>query len=373
MIIIDPYQGVSGDMLTGALIDLKGNAADFKRKFKRLSIPGVKLDVKTVCRHSLSGTKAGFTSSVKEHHRKFADIRRLVKRSGLDQKVIEKVIDTYDLIFKAEAAVHGARPEEVFLHELGRTETLCEIASFYMLLGKESVYCRPLKLGTGTVKAAHGHIPLPSPVTAEILKDIPVEFVSAGKEMVTPTAAAILKKTASFNTGQFLIRGTGYGFGSRSILRIFSADRIPADGKQVYQVEVTIDDMTAEDISWLQVSLMNTAMDAVSVPAVMKKGRIGNILSVICGEDSLEEVTRIILEKSSSAGLRYWPVKRHTLERKIVRFKSSLGNCRIKVLNTPAGKTKVKPEFDDLLKISKKSGIGIPELRRKVIEEYEKE
>lgn len=371
MIYLDPYQGASGDMLVGALLDLEEEKSGFLKEVGNLCSGKVTVSAEKSVHESITGTRIKFTSEEEKHiHRSFDDIKAVIGKLPLEDAVRSKVLETYDLIFEAESRIHDKPQDKIRLHELSSLETLFEITSFFMLLKEEKIYCRNITLGSGIKESAHGIIPIPSPATSEILKDVPIKFKDTSNEMVTPTAAALLKVAADFVVPDMRIEKIGYGLGSRSVLRVFEASNIFESAQNLLQIQVNIDDMTSEDIRALIDKLLRTARDVYVNPVIMKKGRPGFILTVLCEEKNLSTVKESILKESSTAGLRYWQVAREALQRKIIDFDSSYGRCRVKELIFADGSKKIKIEFEDLLRLSETAQVSISDLRDKIRKEY---
>jgi len=368
MIYFDFFQGASGDMLVSALLDLKKDRAGFKKELRKLGLK-TEININSVKKNGIKCAKIEFIVKDKVNFKKYDEVRKFIQKSKLSASIKKKILNTYELIFKAEAAVHGIDYRKVHLHELASSRTMLEIAAYHILTKGEEVICGVLPLGSGTKKTAHGEIPLPSPVTAEILKGFPVKLTEEKKEMVTPTAAALIKISAG--TGTFsAIRKTGYGAGQYSMLRVFEADC--AGAREMLQIEFDVDDMTAEDISHAAGLLRKKAADVCVGPVIMKKGRPGSRISIVCSGRNFNEIQKIIFTFTTTSGFRYWNINRIVLPRKITEFMSSHGKCRVKEVRLPGG-SRVKPEFEDLAGISLKKNISVDGLRRDVIEEFSDE
>ncbi|MFC2061458.1 nickel pincer cofactor biosynthesis protein LarC [Elusimicrobiota bacterium] len=373
MICFDCYQGASGDMLVGALLNLDNNPAVLKNKLKKLNIKGIKIKMETVKSSSVSATRVKFSVPGMNRISSMKQLDKFLAAADISKDITNKIKKTYLIIFQAESNIHNKPADKVHLHELSSLETLIEIASFFILAGKEDIYCRKLPLGSGTLKTAHGQIPVPAPATLEILKNVPVELTENKYEMVTPTAAALLKASAKFKIPEISVKKTGYGAGKRSLLRVFKTEAVRQNEETLIQIEVNIDDMTPEDISSLAGKLLSKSKEVYITPVLMKKGRPGQLLTVLCERKKLQKIKEIIFKDSTSAGLRYWEIKRDTLPRKSVEFKSSLGRCRIKETEFPDGSIKIKPEYDDLKKISAKTDMPVYTIREKIKREYNDE
>jgi uncharacterized protein (TIGR00299 family) protein len=372
MIYLDCFQGASGDMLVGALLDIEPDHGKYFKKMRDIGLLEADVKVEKLSSSGISGTRPLFRSSFTGQLNDYVSINSLIARLGLIKEVKEQVLSVYRIIFEAESEVHGVPVDKVHLHELAGPAKMLEIISFFILLNGRKVFASELTLGFGTICSAHGEIPLPAPVTAVILRGIPVSISTRikDKEFVTPTAAAILKSVCDFEAPRMKILSAGYGIGKNSALRVLCLDEIYENCHQTYQVEANIDDMTAEDMSALAEELLFVSSDVYVLPALMKKGRPGHILTVLAGQDVLPKVKDIILHKSSSAGLRYWPTQKVAVPRDIVEFDSSYGKCRIKIQYIDDNSVKIKPEFDDLKLLSERTGERVSSLREKIKREY---
>ncbi|MBN2406611.1 MAG: LarC family nickel insertion protein [Elusimicrobia bacterium] len=371
MIYLDCYQGVSGDMLVGGLLDVCGNTDFLRRELKKSNVGGVSMKAQKTIFRNIHGTRIRFSSKEEHPRRNLKEIKKLIGDSRFSAGIKKNMLKTYGLIYAAESAVHGVPAGKIHLHELSSLETFCEIASYFILKRDEDVYAGTLVLGEGQVKAHHGFIPVPSPVTAEILKGVKIRMTASGYELVTPTAAALLKISCRFEKPQMIIDKTGYGFGSRSILRVHSA-RLTSEGRgEIFKAEVSVDDMTPEDIAVFAEELRKVSNEVYTVPVIMKKGRPGYVITAVAAGRRLDELKRLVFGRSSTLGLRYWEIDREVLSRRIVKFRSSYGICRIKEAKLPDGRMGYKPESDDIRGISKKTGLDTMTLRRNIIKEYE--
>ncbi len=376
MIYFDCYQGAAGDMLVGALLDIRGDNGQIKAVIKKLKLKNVEFEITKSARHSISGISLNLKIISLSRCDKLSKVEKIISDSSLSKKIKKNVLKTYRIIFKAEAAVHSVDIEKVHLHELGSVDTLIEIASYWTLLENEEVYCSVLPLGCGVQKSAHGLIPIPSPAAIEILKGIPVKFIQSEKEgeLVTPTAAALLKASIKFNLNEIIIKKIGYGIGKRSILRAVSGSKIVENNfSDILQLEFNIDDMTSEDITALTKKILKIVKDVFVTSVIMKKGRTGYLITVICKRKKFSEVKNTIFNESTTTGFRYWIINREELPRKIIKFKSSFGHCKIKEVKLPSGALRSKPEFNDLMKISKKTGINTFILRSQICKEFNDE
>ncbi len=323
--------------------------------------------------NGISGTKVSFKLEGNKAPADFEGIKNFVESSSLEKETIKKVIDTYSEIFRAEAAVHGIKLQQVKLHELSVPRKIAEISAFHILTqGQEIFFSMPL-LGCGTAETAHGRIPIPSPATAEILKGVGVSFTQSEKEMVTPSAAALLKVSGRSARPDMLVSEIGYGIGKSSILRVFIGEKaLYSQAGCITEIEFNIDDMTPEDIAFFTEKISLSAVDFWITPVVMKKSRPGHLITILADEKNLEAVQNIIFENTTTAGIRLKNTGRSVLKRETVDYKTSLGACRIKKYILPSGKVRIKPEYDDLKQLAGKNNISIEQAREKITTEFNK-
>lgn len=241
----DCFAGISGDMNLAAMIDL-GIDTDFLRS--ELALLGISEEfqlerIKTT-KLGISGTQVRVhlnehhhhdkIDEHHHHHRHLADLEKLLEESDLSDPIKETAKDIFQQVARAEAHVHGVPIEKVHFHEVGATDSIIDIvgaAICFNALGVDKVISRPIELGGGFVRCAHGLFPVPAPATAEILNGVPTTLGAVQSEATTPTGAAILKTLVDkFSTNtQFTSQRIGYGIGHRdcdipNVLRVYLAE-----------------------------------------------------------------------------------------------------------------------------------------------------
>lgn len=243
---VDCFSGASGDMLVGALLDAGLELAELATALQSLGLQGYELTAERQVRQGVSGTK--FTVHEEGHEgpaRNLAAIRRIVGESGLPEEVVTNSLRVFQRLAEAEAAVHGLNPEEVHFHELSAVDSLVDIVGFCWALhhlGIQALYASPLPLGGGTIRTAHGLLPVPAPATLALLAaaGAPIIPSEAKGELVTPTGAALLCTLATFAQPAMTIQRVGYGFGSKdfpwpNVLRVWIGEALPqAHGPRVF-------------------------------------------------------------------------------------------------------------------------------------------
>ena len=190
--IIDPFSGIAGDMMLGALLEVGLDAEWLRALPARLALDGVEVRIQRVLRAGIACTKVDFDIPPQPHGRHIKKIREMVAAAGVPDAVRERADATFTAIAEAEGEIHGVGPEKVHLHEVGAVDAILDVVGSVWglaLLGVDRVYCGPIVVGDGTVKAAHGILPVPAPATLKLLEGHVIRPGPEGAgELVTPTA-----------------------------------------------------------------------------------------------------------------------------------------------------------------------------------------
>ena len=298
----------------------------------------------------------------------------LVETLPLSGKVKADIQAVYTLIAQAESQVHGRPMDQIHFHEVGSLDAVADVTAVCLLmeeLAPEQVLASPVHVGSGTVKCAHGVLPVPAPATALILREVPIYGGRIPSELCTPTGAALLKHFVS-RFGDMPVMETqaiGYGCGKKDFpvancLRAFLGDAPDAsESDTVIELNCNVDDMTAEEIAFAMERFFEAgAVEAYTVPVGMKKGRPGTLIRVICRPDKKEVLIREIFRHTTTIGLRENLTKRHILNREIKEVDAYWGKVRIK-LSRGFGVTREKAEFEDLARIAREKDITLKEAR----------
>ena len=377
--ILDPFSGISGDMTLGALVDV-GLDPDWLRALPAtLGLADVTVRIQDVLRGELACKKVDFDIPPQPHGRHIDDIRRLVAAANVPEGVRRRADDAFTAIAVAEGAIHGMPPESVHLHEVGAVDAILDIVGAvwgFELLGVERVYCGRIALGDGSVRAAHGLLPVPAPATLKLLEGIPVSPGPDGSgELVTPTGAALVRVLSSGGTPrQYVPRRSGFGAGTKDFpgranaLRIVLADAVAereSDGEveSLVVLAADIDDMAGEYLAGAAESLRAAgALDVVLLATTMKKGRPGARIEVLAAAADADAFERRLLLETTTIGVRRYPVTRRALprERRVV---SVLGHeIAVKVVQLPDGRHRGKPEFDDVRRVADATGRPVADI-----------
>ncbi|AHG90770.1 UPF0272 protein [Gemmatirosa kalamazoonensis] len=363
--ILDPFSGIAGDMMLGALVAV-GLDADWLRGLPdALRLAGVRVRVQEVLRGEIVCWKVDFDIPAQPHGRGVREIHDLLQAAtGVPGVVLARAEQVFQVIAEREGEIHGVPPEEVHLHEVGAVDAILDIVGAvwgFHLLGVDRVHCGPIQLGDGFVRAAHGMLPVPAPATLRILEGLAVRPGPDGSgELVTPTGAALVKVLSSGPPPhEYVPRRSGFGAGTKDFpgranaLRLILAE--PAgpvydvDREPLVLLAADVDDATGEMLAAAADALREAgALDVVLLPTLMKKGRPGSRIEALSRPEHADRLEALVLERTSTIGVRRSEVLRRALPREILTVQVDGHPVRIKVVHTPDGGRRAKPEFDDV-------------------------
>ena len=378
--ILDPFSGISGDMTLGALVAV-GLDPDWLRSLpSRMGLDGVTVEIRAVERAHIACTKVDFDIPPQPHGRHIHQIRKLVADAQVPARVQRLADEAFTAIATIEAGMHGTTPEKVHLHEVGAVDAILDVVgSIWGLetLGVERVYCGPISLGDGTVKAAHGELPVPAPATLRLLEGLAVRSGPPGSgELTTPTGAALVRTlSAGPPPSDYVPARSGFGAGTREIAGRANALRITiaemaghpdGDGGTTERLVVLasdIDDMAGEYLAAAAERLRAAgALDVVALATMMKKGRPGTRLEVLCTPELATSLEEILLNESSTIGVRRMIVERRALPRSVRRVEVLGHPVSVKVVQLPSGQRRLKPEFDDVAAVAMATGRSLSDI-----------
>jgi pyridinium-3,5-bisthiocarboxylic acid mononucleotide nickel chelatase len=377
IISYDCFSGISGDMNLGAMVDLGIDKIYLINELNKLNLPGWELIIQKDQRHGIAGTKVTVNLTSHEHaHRHLSDIEKIINDSTLDLKTKELSRKIFLKIAQAEAKVHGISIDQVHFHEVGAVDSIIDVvgaAICFNTLKVDAVHVSTVELGSGFVLCDHGKLPVPAPATAEIIKDIPVKKGGVDFEATTPTGAAILAVLGThFNPDMAIkIEKTAYGVGQKehpdvpNLLRVFLGETIgkPLTGHDALQIECNIDDMNPEFFDYISDRLFKAgASDVFFSNIMMKKGRPGILLKVICEIELADTVKNIIFTESTSLGIRSFPFRKDTLVRNFETIQTVYGDLTIKRSYYNGKEVSGKPEYEDCKRIAAEKGIPVKEV-----------
>ena len=367
--ILDPFSGIAGDMTLAALLDVGLDPEWLRALPGRLSLDGVSVQIRDVMRAGIACKKVDFDIPPQPHGRHIHHIRAIVEKSGVPDAVRMRADAAFTAIATAEGELHGQPAEKVHLHEVGAVDAILDVVGSIWgieLLGAERVYCGPISLGDGTVKAAHGLLPVPAPATLKLLEGHAVRPGPEGSgELVTPTGAALVRVlSAGPPPLQYAPIRSGFGAGTKEFkdrpnaLRIVLAEvGVRDEVEELVQLASDLDDMSPEYLAAVaELAREAGALDVVLVATMMKKGRLGTRVEVLTRPGDADRLEELLLLQSTAIGVRRSVVSRRALPREIVRV-SVLGHeVSVKVVTLPNGRRRGKPEFGEVQQVALATG-----------------
>lgn len=415
---IECAMGAAGDMLLGALYELLEDKEGFLRTMNGLGLPGVHLEAEQAVTCGISGTHMKVTVHGLEeddhnhehphdhehehthehehhhhdhehghdhhhahehehehdhahhhHHHATPDhIAGLIEGLALPTEVKAAARGVYDAIAQAEAKAHGCPVGEVHYHEVGALDAVADVTGVcyaLSLLKPEKIVVSPIHVGCGTVRCAHGVMPVPAPATANLLSGVPIYGGEVFGELCTPTGAALLTHfAASFGPMPAMAtEKVGYGVGSRvfdrpNCVRVFLGESTEENQGEIVELVCNIDDMTPEALAFASACLLERgALDVYTTPGTMKKGRPGHVLTVLCPPEREEDVAKAVLSETTTNGLRVRRCGKYFLTPGVGEVETPWGKVRLKTARG-FGITHVKPEHEDVAALARAKGVS---------------
>jgi hypothetical protein len=363
----DGEAGAAGDMILGALIALGLDHELLIEAVRPVAPAAFTLHLESVSVNGVSAQRVHVDAVEEARHRSLPEIEAFLERGTLSGSVKARAAAVFRRLATAEARVHGSTPEAVHFHEVGATDAVVDIVGACWgleTLGITSVFSTSLVLGSGLGRSAHGPIIYPAPAVIEILRGHPVRFESGLGETTTPTGAAILTEIAEFVDELMIVpERVGYGAGHRTLpdrpnlLRAtMGAVQEVYDTDRVWLAASDIDNTRPEVFDWLADRLFDAgAIDVTMTSVNMKKGRLGVRVEALCGAEDRVAIAGVILSETNTLGVRWLPVHRTKLPRRIESIPTPWGLIRVKVADAPEGARGV-PEYDDCRRAAEESG-----------------
>lgn len=423
ILYFDCFNGASGDMVLGALLDAGLPLDELRRALGSLALDGASISAKRVLRAGVSATKFlaeehGHNTHTHEHahhshehghahdhdhdhahdhthssapaavaqhhaHRSLAEINTLIERSALSVAAQARAKELFHRLGEAEAAIHQMPIDTIHLHEVGALDSIIDIVGAVFALEwfhADRIVSSPLNVGGGMVNSAHGHFPVPAPATVKLLAGAPVYSSGVQSELVTPTGALLVTSYATSYgpVPAMTISQVGYGAGDRdlpntpNVLRVLvgeSTDQPHTEHIVVLQSE--LDDMNPQLFGLVMERLYAAgALEVYFASVQMKKNRPGTLLTVLARPEQREELSAIVFRETTTIGVRYHQVMRERLEREIVPITTPLGIVRFKVAKLGDTIVNASPEFEDCLRIASERGVPLKDVQSSANKAY---
>jgi len=373
MVWVDASAGASGDMLLGALVDAGADLGRIEAAVAAV-VPGeVSFREEEVSRAGLRAHRVHVDVSDDAPHRTWREVRAMVESAPLEETTKAAALATFEVLARAEGAVHGVEPDEVHFHEVGALDSIADVVGVcqgMVTLGAERVVVSTIAVGSGRVNTDHGSLPVPVPAVAALLAGRSVAAGPGEGESCTPTGAALLTTLATEQGPLPAMRvdRIGVGAGKRdpgghpNVVRLVVGTGTPSshdsDGRPVV-IEANIDDLDPRlwpDV--LAALLAAGASDAWLTPILMKKGRPAHTLSVLTSSDTADTVREAVFRHTSTIGVREQRVSKTALDREMVRVEVAGMPVAVKVARLRGEVVNAQPEYDDVVQAA--SALGRP-------------
>ena len=430
---LECFSGISGDMLLGALVDAGVPFRVLEETAAALNV-GARLEMRKVMRGGLTATKVDVITPEDEHahdhdhaphshdhdhnvhhehdpghahkedthshgdhdhphhehhshapHRSLSSILAIIRSAPLADRIKERASRAFQLLGEAEAAIHSIPVEKVHFHEVGAVDTIADIvcsAAGCEALGVDRWISSPLNVGSGTVKCAHGTLPVPAPATIALLADAPVYAAGEPMERVTPTGAAILRmldvRYGSLPAMRVASRGYGAGgrdtSGTPNLLRILVGEAAEesaesAAGEPIAVIEATIDDSSPQLLGYVsELLLADGAWDVYRQAVQMKKGRTGVQMTVLCRPDLVPTLRDLLFRETTTIGLRWRFENKLALAREFAEVETPWGRVKIKIARWPSGEiANAAPEYEDCRRLAEQHHVPLKQVMQEAM------
>ena len=379
-IIIDPQSsGIAGNMIIGALVDLGANKDKLKEIMEKSAYPFGKVEVtfNEVTKNGIEATFCNVEMLERKHSIRYSEFIEKIESLDIDGKVKETSIKVFERIARAESKIHGKTMKEVHFHEVGASDAVADvIGSIYayhsLNLDKQKIIGLPIAVGGGRVETSHGVLPVPVPAVLEIAKDAKIVGGPVDDELATPTGCAIYAEICDEIKDfipQIKPKRIGYGAGKKdfnhpNVLRIIESSDI-TESDEIDVIETNLDHLTGEEIGYLFDRLLDLGASDVSItPTIMKKNRQGSLLKVISPKKNRETLIEAIFKETGSLGIRIIPnMHRGLAKREFIKkefeIEGETFEVTFKVGYVNGEIISSRPEYEDLKKITQKTGIPL--------------
>jgi uncharacterized protein (TIGR00299 family) protein len=363
----DAFSGISGDMTVGALVDAGADWDAVQAALCSLNL-GASFRLEKTKRKGIAASKFSVDFEGQKQHRHLPQIERIILAGELTEAAKHNALAVFHRLGEAEARSHNVPLEKVHFHEVGAVDSICDIVGACAaldVLKVEEIRGSRINVGSGTVQTEHGMLPVPTPATAELLRNCPIYSSGPETELTTPTGAALLTTLARGFGGVPALRVLSQGFGAgdkdfaaqANVLRVLIGERLyAAEAAVVSVIEANIDDSSPQVLGFAMERLLQAgALDVTLTPVLMKKNRPGTIISVVAAPELTEELATVLFAETTTLGLRITQAERRVLPRKSAEVATPYGAIRIKYTETGS----FAPEYEDCRKAAVEHGVPL--------------
>lgn len=357
----DCPSGAGGDMLLASLLDTGISSRWLRSELNKLGLTDYSLKVSHKIRNGVAARQLIIRQKDKiPALRTLPGISRMIKKAGFSKKVVQRSLAVLTRLAEAEAKIHNLPVNRIHFHEIGAVDTIIDVVGTMLVLEQlkiDDVQASTLPMGSGTITFSHGTLPIPAPATVELLKGVEVYSIPIEGETVTPTAAAILSTICSRfgNLPAMKIEQSGYGAGKSEfpglpnmVRAIIGEASKGKSAESAVVLEANVDDMLPEHFEYLMAQLQKAgALDVSMTPTMMKKNRLGTIITVIGPREKLKQLAQVLLLESSTIGLRHWEVGRIVLPRTVKKIRTKYGTISVKLAYLEGEIVNAAPEYED--------------------------
>lgn len=398
----DCFAGASGNMILGGLVSLGVDPVTLTSEVKKLNIGEFDILFTEVNRAGINSVHAETLFEESRRHRHLSEIIEIIDKSILTESIKRCSIEMFTNLANAEAGVHGIDVEKVHFHEVGAMDAIIDVVGAcigFEMLGIERFICSRIHTGSGFVEITHGKYPIPPPAVAELLKEVPIYQTEIEGELITPTGAAIITSicTEFGSIPKMEVEQTGYGAGTRNydrfpnVLRLmfgksdigseaYSSVKDSRTGKEkpilesqkLILIETNLDDVSPEVLGFVMERAMEIgALDCWFTPIQMKKNRPATMVSVLCEREKKEVLSELLFSETTTLGVRINEIERNCLPREFVKIQTEFGEIEVKIARYGKRIVNVKPEYEQLRKIAKKTGYSIRAVEATILKSFE--
>jgi hypothetical protein len=366
----------------------EGGHANTHSQQQQQTQPALQQQPKTQNLHKAGHTHEPHTHD-HTHGRSLTAIRALIHAAPLAEPVKLTALRAFELLGHAEAAIHNVPVDDIHFHEVGAVDAIVDIVAASAAIHHLRIdrwHSSPVNVGGGTVLCSHGTFPVPAPATAALLRGVPTYSAHVEKELTTPTGAALLRALSPTFGPQpaMLVEQIGYGAGSRNpkdfpnALRLSIGESSPAElasisanSHSVTVLETALDDLSPQLLAHVaEAALAAGALDVMLIPVIMKKGRPGTLLTVLCNEPERNALELLILRETTTLGIRIRHDRRICLERAHTTVRTPFGDIRIKTGSLLGEELNAAPEFEDCRAAAAAHNVPIKQVHQAAIAAY---